>query len=532
MLKARHYTTPLVSPEERPPLVERKIKKPSLLRIVWIMAKVPQLLINVLALKYSKRMTAKGMAVEIRHYFEDLGGIWIKLGQVLALRNDLFSNEFCNELSQLQDRAFAFPSERSVAIIRENIKDPIEEVFDYFEAKPFAAASLSQVHKARLRKNRRWVAIKVQRPYAREYFRYDFRWLSWLFGLINFCNILTYVKWHEMLAEVETMMEEELDYRSEASDMKKLRKTLKKHKVYVPHVVFKYSTETVLVMEYLQGVFMSDFMQMRRNDPERLAAWLKENRIDPAVVASRLFRSLMRQLYEDRIFHGDLHPGNIVMLRNSRVAFIDFGNTGLFDPEFAAKYDQYSRAMASGSAARSVDLFLVLSNKIPPVDIVPIRNEMIRSLQRFQKRASIKSLPFEERSLAASSAELNRIAMKHGIDFNWKMLRIGRTFGTMDLNIAALDPSFDYRKESQKYHKAARREAQDEAKLLGPAQHGFRPGDAGFAIRLRKSVSLRRSGRVRHTSRGLHLPHHIPLDVAWAGCPCLDFPIPTPQTMG
>jgi len=110
--------------------------------------------------------------------------------------------------------------------------------------------------------------------------------------------------------------------------MRDFRKTLKKHKVYVPRVFFQYSSASVLVMEFLEAVFMSEWVKVSRTDPARLAAWIKENDLDPKKIARRLFESQLRQIYEDLLFHGDLHPGNVGCAPGNRLAFVDFGNVG------------------------------------------------------------------------------------------------------------------------------------------------------------------------------------------------------------
>lgn len=452
MLKTKHYTTPLILPEERPPLEELPVKKHSVFRVFWIAWKLLSLIVGSLNSKFSRHSTARERAIKCRYFLERLGGMWIKVGQVLGMRSDLFSMEFCQELSKLQDRAFAFSAERSVAIIEENLGRRIDEVFDHFEVKPFAAASLSQVHKARLRKKKDWVAVKVQRPFATEYFRYDFKWLTRIFGVLEFFDILEHYHWGEMLAEIKQMVEEELDYRHEAANMRKLRKSLKDHKIYVPKVYLKYNTKVLLVMEFLHGVFMSDYINVLRVNPQKVADWNVENDIDPERVASRLLCSVLRQLYEDLIFHADLHPGNIVLLRKNRLAFIDFGIIGTFDSEFAVQYDQYSRALSKGQLAKAADLFLITLGKLPVLDVFQVRKEIINILDKQIARSRIKNLPYSEKSLAGNSGEMNRLLGKYKFSMNWNLLKMGRTFGAIDQNVGLLNSKFNYQKETKKYH--------------------------------------------------------------------------------
>jgi ubiquinone biosynthesis protein len=457
LLRKKFHTTPLIQPAERPAVTEEPIRKVSVFRIVWILFKIPRLIWRGLYFKFSGKMTSKEMARELRGFLESMGGMWIKVGQVLSLRSDVFSLDFCNELSLLQDHTNTFSSERSMEIVEESLQRPIADVFDSFEVKPFAAASLSQAHKARLRGRESWVVVKVQRPYANDYFRYDFWWLSRYFGLLTFFDIMSHMHWPDMLSQVRHMMTEELDYRREAAEMKQFRRTLRRDSVYVPRVYQKLTTRRVIVMEFLDGVFMSDYIKMHRTDPQRLAAWREENDIKPKKVASVLFRSLLRQIYEDRTFHGDLHPGNIVLLRKSRIAFIDFGNTGTFDRDFAKQYELYSIAVATGSFSRAADLYLLMLGKLPVLDIHRVKMDLMAAMERQEVRGRIKNLPFHEKSLSAGTAEANAIVTKLKLEPNWNLLKIARTFAAVDMNIGELNPKINYFKEMGAYHAQAQR---------------------------------------------------------------------------
>jgi ubiquinone biosynthesis protein len=443
--------------------VEVPAKKPSAFRIVVIVWRVLYLIIFSIRLKYQKHLKPRDLARQIRQLFEMLGGMWIKMGQVLSMRNDLFSAEFCDELLKLQDQAYAFPAELSVQMIEKNLGCPVSEVFDHFDPKPFAAASLSQVHKGFLREQQVWVAIKIQRPYAWDIFNYDFKCLSFFFKILDRFKSIEHFHWKEMLEEIRAFMEEELDYRNEASEMKKMRKNLRPHKVYVPKVFMKFTTRTLLVTEFLSAVFMSEYIKVARADPHRAAAWMDQNGLEPKKLARRLLHSLMRQMFEDYAFHGDLHPGNIIFLKKNWVGLIDFGNTGSFDRDFISKYDQYSRAMSAGNFSTAADMFLLFSGSIPSVDVALVKKDVVKALQEAQRKSSIPKLPFHEKSLAATSADVNKLLAKYKFDINWSLLKMGRTFSALDQAIGALYPEIDYVKESRRYYidSAQRRKSRD-----------------------------------------------------------------------
>lgn len=455
-MNINYYTTPLILEKDRPALEEQPVEPPPFSRVFWISWTILKLFARYLQSRFSKDITPQKRAVEVRKFLEKMGGMWIKVGQVLAMRTDIFPLEFCSELSRLQDRSIAFSSKLSMKIIEKNLGCAITEVFDEFEVAPFAAASLSQVHRARLRKSGERVVVKVQRPYAMRYFHYDFRWLTWFTRILKIFGLMKHFRLESMLLVIREMMEEELDYRHEASNMRRLKKILDQHQIIVPVVYLKYTTGCVLVMEYLDGVFMSDFVSVLRRDPEKAKAWLAENDIRPVRIARRLFQSVMRQLYEDLFFHADLHPGNVVLLKGSRLAFIDFGNCGKIDQKFAAQYDQYFRAMSENALDKAADLLLLTMGKLPHMDVEGFKKRVIKVFEKQISRSYIHNLPYREKSIGSNSAELNQIMADYKIEVNWEMLKMARAFESVDQNISVLNPHFNFTFEMQRYQAKAR----------------------------------------------------------------------------
>jgi ubiquinone biosynthesis protein len=223
-----------------------------------------------------------------------MGGLWIKVGQLLSMRADLLPAEVCDELARLQDFNEGFPFERVQRVVEEDLGHPLGQSFSEFDPSPFAAASIAQVHRARLKSEAVWTAVKVQMPDAAANFKSDLLVVRFMVWLLARLAIKPHVRWSEMLWEVECAIREELDYRYEATNMRRMRKRLRKHGVYVPKVFTQYSTKRVLVMEYVEGVLMSDYIKARHTNPERLEAWEQANDVCPRKVAKRLLFSFMR----------------------------------------------------------------------------------------------------------------------------------------------------------------------------------------------------------------------------------------------
>ena len=163
MLKTSWIPSPLVPAGQRPAVPLLAVVKPSRFRsalVVWQFLVLTAALIGLVMRRGDRDRYAR----RVRETFERLGGLWIKAGQVIALRIDLLPESLCRELSRLQNRALGFPGEVSEQIITEDFGLPFDELFDEWDRTPIAAASIGQVHRARLREEQAWVAVKIQKP--------------------------------------------------------------------------------------------------------------------------------------------------------------------------------------------------------------------------------------------------------------------------------------------------------------------------------------------------------------------------------
>lgn len=397
-------------------------------------------------------------AVRLRLVFEELGGLWIKIGQLLSLRTDVFSPAVCRELSRLQHRAIGFPVEEARSILRAELGVEIESVFVDFDPEPLAAASISQVHRARLRSNGVEVAVKVRRPEAKDAFERD---LAHIRGLVRFFNILRlapHIHLADALWELEQMVQEELDFRYEAANTRRMRKSLRAHGIYVPKVFQAQCSRNILTTEYIGGVLMSDYISCESADPEGTARWRLENGINPRKVGKRLLHSIMRQLLEDNLFHADIHPGNILLLRDSRFAFIDFGVIGTCEREFLTNYKISLLAMAQKDFGKAADVTLRFAIAPPALtDIKKLRKEMMRSFRSWESRSYLEGMGYHERSLSSAGMESGRIMARYKVQLSWEFMRISRTWGTLDASLNYMIPNANYIDLFAGYFRSVRR---------------------------------------------------------------------------
>ncbi len=360
-MKFEPPTQLLSDPSLRKSSVRIDLRVPTLYRRLHFLKNLFLWGLNISKLWIRRKWNNKSHAVITRELFESLGYLWIKVGQLLSLRTDIFSSEFCQELSRLQHDAVGFPPEVSRDIVERELGCPIESVFGEFENIPFAAASMSQVHLGRLHNETSFVVVKVMRPDTETIFAMDMAIVNHVFSLISRFAFFSKFKLGGLGWELDQIRIEETDYRYELSNLERMRPNLRKHNVYAPKSYPDYCTRYVLVTEFVDGVLMSEYIRTMEINPERVTAWNNANNIDPTAVANKIYKSFMRQLFEENIYHGDLHPGNIMLLKNSKFALIDFGTVGVAEGAMWRKYLFFMKAIADGDFGKAATKSLASS---------------------------------------------------------------------------------------------------------------------------------------------------------------------------
>ena len=414
---------------------------------------------KLVLLKLVGRLSARKTGIIFGNFCQRMGVLWIKVAQLMSLRADLFHPELCAELARLQDRAKGFSPNKAKQLLEWALGRSLDDVFDRFEALPCAAASIAQVHKARLKKNGVWVAVKIRRPEIETVFEKDMAVIRFLIGILSRLSIMTFMRWKDMLWEIEKVFVEELDYRYEVSHQSRMRKTLARHQITVPKVFKQFCTREIMVMEFIEGVSMASFIALAQSHPERVNSWLAENQIDRTVLGRRLLHSYLRQVLEDNLFHADLHPGNLILLKNNRLALLDFGSVGSNEGDLLRKYAAYLEALSSGQYAKAIDVFLLISPNPSTSALVQVKEELLRRLQAWGSRCSVAELPYSEKSASAVGDEMVRVMAKHGVHLYWAFFKVMRGWITMDTSLRELIPKSDlpalmkaYQKDRHKRH--------------------------------------------------------------------------------
>lgn len=414
---------------------------------------------------------------ELRYAIERLGGLMVKVGQLLSLRLDLLPLEVCEELAKLQDRSRGFSFDHVKRVIQEELGMPLEEAFVEFEEKPFAAASISQVHRARISTTSEILVVKVQRPDVEKNFGQDLRLIKFILSVLKNSGFQSYLDWDGMSAEIEQMVREEMDYRYEAANIERMERTLREHGIYVPTLIPSHSTRRILTTEYVPGILMSDYIRASKTDPQHLDTILRLNNIDPALVGQRLFESFFRQMLEDNLFHGDLHPGNIMLLRDSRICLIDLGTVGSLDAHFLRYYQRSLQALGERDYDKALDYSLMLSDSLPGQNIEGLKAQLTQCYRQWDAKMSIRSLSYHEKSVGAIGVAIGAVMRKNRVSSSWQLLRVFRTWGLMDASLNYLVPNADYMSLIGGYFRSATERMQNQVKQAGVMEMVLRLAD-------------------------------------------------------
>jgi len=288
-----------------------------LIHIFWIISKR----YSLLRLKHKKYYT-RGSAMRIT--LEELGPVFVKFGQALSTRNDIFSKETIDELTKLQDQVPAFSNSEARKKLEKIYGASLEVIFKSFEETPLASASIAQVHGAVL-KNNKSVVVKILRPHITKRIKRDIALMYSIAKWGSKFKRLRQFKPKEMVAEFEESILGELDLMREAANASQLRRNfINSTMLYVPEIFWDYTRTNVLVMERIHGI------------PIREIDKLKKHNINLKLLAERGIEIFFTQVFRDNFFHADMHPGNIFVSKENgdlpKYIVVDFGIMGSLSP--------------------------------------------------------------------------------------------------------------------------------------------------------------------------------------------------------
>ncbi|MBE9046673.1 AarF/ABC1/UbiB kinase family protein [Pleurocapsales cyanobacterium LEGE 10410] len=356
----------------------------------------------------------------------ELGPTFIKIGQALSTRADLIPLEYIQEFSQLQDRVPPFSSDLAIAVIEQELGKPVPVLFAEFNPNPIAAASLGQVHKARLYTGED-VVVKVQRPGLARLFNLDFeilhhliRWLNRLIKNARKFNL------EAIYREFFELLYLEIDYVHEGKNADRFRDNFQNYqRVAVPQVYWQYTTSKILTLEYLPGIKIDD----------RLA--LEASRIDTQEVIQLGITCYLKQLLEDGFFQSDPHPGNMAVSQQGEIIFYDFGT--MAEVKTIAK-DQMVKtffAILKKDTDEVVETLIYMGLIEPVADMTPVKRMIAFMIEEFRDK------PVDVRAFEQITDEVYSIFEQQPFRLPPQMTFIVKSLTTLDGIARALDPQYN-----------------------------------------------------------------------------------------
>ncbi len=332
----------------------------------------------------------------IRKAMEELGPAFIKTGQFLSMRHDIFPPAVLRELRKLQDEVPPAPFPAIREVLETSLGRPISEVFSYFEEEPLAAASLAQVHRAVLLEQRQVVAVKVQRPNTPEIVRNDLEILEIMARQVNErMESMRVYNLPKLAQQIRRLMLNEIDFNRELRNMRIMRSSLAEPGFFIPAVFPDYSSSRVLTMELARGQKLKDI------DLDKLA-----NRYE---LARRGMSMVVRQILENGFFHADPHPGNFLIDENGTISLLDWGMVGRLTTEMRYNLIELVRSFVEKDTEEIVNILLEFVSGDEQVDKRFLENEVLEVINLFHH------LPIKEVNLGQILNDTTRILREQGL---------------------------------------------------------------------------------------------------------------------
>jgi len=357
---------------------------------------------------------------------ENMGPTYVKIGQLLSSRSDLLPEPYLKALTRLQDKVKPFPYEDVEQIVLDELGIRISKAFSRFDPKPAAAASLGQVHHAALRDGRE-VMVKVQRPGIRKQVAEDFEVLGQIAEFLDaHTEIGQRYGFSAVLEEFRLTIQQELNYEREAQNLVMLGENLKEFQhIVVPQPVRDYTTRSVLTMDYIEGRKITSISPLARLG------------VDGEVLAAELFKSYLKQILLDGIFHADPHPGNVFLTDDGRVALLDLGMVGRIAPSMQENLLKLLLAVGEGNPESAADTVIRISQVREGFSSVEFHRHMAQ-IMALQQNQSIGNM-----NTGRALMEVSRSAINNGLRVPRELTLLGKTLLQMDEVGKILAPAFD-----------------------------------------------------------------------------------------
>jgi len=356
---------------------------------------------------------------------EELGPTFIKLGQMLATRVDLFPPEWIAEFEKLQDDVPAMSFEKIREQLIEDLGEAPETIFADLDTHPIAAASLAQVYRARLGDGTA-IVLKVRRPGIRPMVEADLRLLSRLAEIIETeAPDLHRYRLREVARQLTLSLRREMDFAAECRSAERVAENFADYDaVVVPRIHWEWTCERLNVQDYIDGI------------PGRRLAAIAPAGLDPLVLARNGADAVLKMMLEDGFFHADPHPGNVFYLANNRIAFIDFGMVGRLSEERRYQVAALLHGLVNRDAEAAAEVLLDWGSG-DDADSTALRGEIDTFVDQYH------GVPLKSLNLGAMLSDLIAILRDHALSLPPDLTLLVKAFVTLEGMGRQLDPNFD-----------------------------------------------------------------------------------------
>lgn len=420
--------------------------------------------------------------VKFREILEDLGPTFVKIGQIMSSRQDMFSERYCKELIKLRDNVAPMPFSVVEQVIEEEYGVSRTEIFPQMDPKPLGSASIAQVHKATLKDGRSIVA-KIQRPHIYQMMERDISLVRRAVKILRLNEVLgSVVDLNIVLDEFWYTAKQEMDFLNEAHFAMKFA-DLNENITYIgyPQIETDYSTSKVLVMEYIDGYQIDHFDA------------LQDNGYDCKEIAEKLAENYIKQIVDDGFFHADPHIGNI-RIRDGQIVWIDFGMMGMLTRQDKDLMKNAVIAIATSNAQKLVDVILILGVHDDRIDYTGLYSDIETFMNKYI------NLDLKDINLGFAIQEVFTIAHKHRISMPKGISMLARGLVTIESTMTVLDPDINIITIAANHVSENKLKHMDLKKELGSAsQKILEAGNHGIQIpvHLNELIQMCLKGRIK-----------------------------------
>jgi ubiquinone biosynthesis protein len=386
----------------------------------------------LVALPVDRELKRQSIPVQLRRRLERLGPTYIKLGQILSLREDLLPRPLTEELKNLLDMLPAVPYRTFFELVSKNLGRPVDEVFAHIRTRPLGSASIGQIHLATLQSGEQ-VILKVVKPGIRKTLKRDTLLLKGLGGLLQI--LIPQYQPRRVIAEFCDYTLREVDLSLEANNAETFASSFSgQPDIVFPRIFREYSNKSLLCMEYLDGIKPTDekIEELRAEDRLRL--------VDLGAEA------IISMLYRDGFFHADLHPANLVILPGPKCGFIDLGMVGRFDSDLKHTLLYYYYSLIAGENENAANYLSLIADTGPKSDPIAFRRDVEEVCRHWSHRSR-----FSRFSLAELIMQSVGKGAKHRMYFPVEMVLMVKAIVTFEAVGRLLLPDFDVSQLSKKH---------------------------------------------------------------------------------